>query len=147
MSDLTVTPQQWQSRMLSILRFVAGLCFLEHGTAKLLGFPPVPMYAHGLSPMMVGAGFIELIGGALVLLGLLTRPAAFIMSGEMAIGYFMAHAPKSVFPAINGGDAAVLYCFIFLYLSVAGGGVWSLDRLIAGPRSWLAGPVAGGEPA
>ncbi len=147
MSDLTLSRLQWQSRMLSILRFVAGLCFLEHGTAKLLGFPPVGAYAHSLPPLLVGAGFVELIGGALVLLGLLTRPAAFIMSGEMAIGYFMAHAPKSAFPVLSGGDAAILYCFIFLYLSVAGAGVWSLDRVMAGPRSWLAGPLAGGEPA
>lgn len=147
MSGRTSPQPQWQPTVLSLLRFVAGLCFMEHGMSKLLGFPPVPMFAHGLSPTLTAAGFIELVGGALVLLGLLTRPAAFIMSGEMALGYFMVHAPKSPFPAINGGDAAILYCFVFLYLAVAGGGAWSLDRLIAGPRSWLAGPLAGGEAA
>jgi putative oxidoreductase len=145
MSDLTSPQSQWQPTILSLLRFVAGLCFMEHGMSKLLGFPPSPMFAHGLSPMLTAAGFIELIGGALVVLGLLTRPAAFIMSGEMAVAYFRVHLQKSWSPALNGGDAAILYCFIFLYLAVAGGGAWSLDRLIAGPRSWLAGPLAGRE--
>jgi putative oxidoreductase len=119
--------------MLSILRIMAGLLFLEHGMSKLLGFPPGP------SPSMFAlswfAGVIELIGGALVALGLFTRYAAFIMSGEMAIGYFYVHAPKTFFPMLNGGDAAILYCFLFLYLAVAGGGAWSLDRLIFGDKA------------
>lgn len=137
----------WQPIVLSLLRFVAGLAFLDHGTAKLFGFPPVASYAHGLVPLMLAAGIIEVTCGALVCVGLLTRVAAFIASGEMAIGYFMSHAPKSAFPVLSGGDAALLFCFVFFYLAFAGGGAWSLDRLLAGPRSWLAGPLAGGETA
>ena len=115
---------------LSLLRFIAGLCFLEHGSAKLLGLPPVAAYAAGpLPPLVLAAGYIELVGGTLVCLGLLTRPAAFLMSGKMAIGYFLYHAPKSVFPVVNGGDAAVLYSFIFLFLAAAGGGPLALGRL------------------
>jgi putative oxidoreductase len=115
--------------VLSVLRIMAGLLFFEHGLAKLFGFPP-----HGQMPAFMAlewfAGTIEFTGGALVALGLLTRPAAFLMSGEMAIGYFMDHAPKSFFPLLNGGDAAVLYCFIFLYLVFAGAGPLSLDALM-----------------
>ncbi|MBV8614118.1 MAG: DoxX family protein [Acetobacteraceae bacterium] len=115
------------------MRIVAGLCFLEHGTAKLFGFPADPRYQQGhLSPLMLLAGVLEALGGVLITLGWFTRPVAFLLSGEMAVAYFMAHAPRSVFPAINGGDAAILYCFIFLYLAVAGGGLLSVDRL-AGP--------------
>ncbi len=124
---------RFEPYMLSVLRIMTGLLFLEHGTSKLLGFPPGP------SPSMFAlswfAGMIELIGGVLVTLGLYTRAAAFIMSGEMAIGYFYVHAPKTFFPMLNGGDAAILYCFLFLYLAVAGGGAWSLDRLIFGDKS------------
>jgi putative oxidoreductase len=115
--------------VLSILRIVAGLLFLEHGMSKLFGFPP-----HGQMPAVMAlewfAGTIEFTGGALVALGLFTRAAAFIMSGEMAIGYFMDHAPKSFFPLLNGGDAAVLYCFIFFYLIFAGAGPLSLDAVL-----------------
>jgi putative oxidoreductase len=120
----------WSPRALSVLRVVAGLLFLEHGTGKLFGFPAWP--AHG-GPAMFQlewfAGIIESLGGLLVALGLFTRPAAFLMSGEMAIGYWLFHAPRNVFPLLNGGDAAVLYCFLFLYFFVAGGGAWSVDRL------------------
>lgn len=137
----------WQPTVLSLLRFVAGLAFLDHGTAKLFGFPPVASYAHALAPLMLAEGIIETTCGALICIGLLTRVAAFIASGEMAIGYFMSHASKSPFPVLSGGDAALLFCFIFFYLAFAGGGAWSLDRLLAGPRSWLAGPLAGGETA
>lgn len=130
----------WQpdlpSLVLSLLRFVVGICFLEHGTAKLLGFPPVAQYLAGhLPPLVLAAGAIELVGGALLAVGLLTRPAAFLMSGEMAIGYFKAHAVKSFFPLLNGGEAAILYCFIFLYLAVAGGGLVSLDRRLTASRN------------
>ncbi len=125
----------WEPRMLSVLRFVAGLCFLDHGTEKLLGFPPAAMFAHLHLASLIGVqGVIELVGGALVCIGLFTRPAAFILSGDMAVAYFMVHFQKGFFPALNGGDAAILYCFIFFYLFVAGAGVWSLDRLLA-PRS------------
>lgn len=119
----------WAPRLLSVLRFVTGLIFLDHGTAKLFGFPHIAMFDHLQLWSMPGvAGVIELVCGALICIGLLTRPAAFIASGEMAVGYFMVHAPKSAFPAVNGGDAAILYCFIFLYFVFAGGGVWSLDH-------------------
>ena len=121
-----------QPYALSLLRFVAGLCFLEHGLSKLFAFP-VAGPAH-LTALSLVAGLIEVIGGILVLLGLFTRPAAFIMSGEMAIAYFMVHAPKSTFPLANRGDAAILYCFIFFYLVFAGPGPISLDRLVAWRR-------------
>ena len=140
MSDATFTRAGMQPIVLSLLRFVAGLAFMEHGLAKLFGFP-APAPAH-MTTLIVIASVIETLGGLLVCIGLLTRPAAFIMSGEMAIAYFMVHAPKSFFPILSGGEGALLYCFIFLYIAVAGGGAWSLDRVIAGPRSWLAGTAA-----
>jgi putative oxidoreductase len=118
----------WAPRMLSILRIVAALIFMEHGTQKLLGFPPSDRPAPELFSLIGLAGALELVGGALLVLGLFTRPVAFILSGEMAVAYLMAHAPQSFFPAVNGGDAAILYCFVFLYLAVAGGGAWSLDK-------------------
>jgi len=115
--------------MLAVLRIVAALCFMVHGCQKLLGFPSAP--AAGMPAMLTlawFAGCIELFGSLLVVVGFQTRLAAFIMSGEMAVGYFMAHAPKSFYPALNGGDAAVLYCFVFLYLVFAGAGAWALDN-------------------
>jgi len=118
----------WAPRFLSILRIVAGVLFLEHGAQKLLGFPPTEHAPEFLS-LIWFAGAIELVGGALVAAGAFTRPVAFILSGEMAFAYWMAHAPKSVFPALNGGDAAILYCFVFLYLVFAGAGPWSVDAL------------------
>ncbi len=123
--------QSWSPRVLSILRIVAGLLFVEHGTSKLLHFPPVDMF-NDLQPFTLiwFAGVIELVGGVLVTLGLFTRPAAFIMSGEMAAAYFMAHAPKSPYPVLNQGGGAILFCFVFLYLAFAGGGEWSLDRML-----------------
>src|SRR5690349_4805689 len=130
MSDTTAFSHSWQAHMLSMLRFVAGLLFLQHGLMKLFGLPG-PFNGH-VAGLILLAGLIELIGGVLVCIGLLTRPAAFIMSGEMAFAYFMSHAPRSAFPILNGGDLAIMYCFVFLYLAVAGGGSWSLDRLIAG---------------
>jgi putative oxidoreductase len=126
--------------VLSLLRFVAGLCFMQHGLSKLFAFPAASP-AH-MTALVFAAGIIEALGGLLVCIGLLTRPAAFIMSGEMAIGYFMVHLPKSIFPIVNGGDLAIMYCFVFFYIAVAGGGAWSLDRLMSGRRSWLAGPQA-----
>lgn len=120
---------------LSILRIVTALVFVEHGSAKLLGFPVVPMFASGnLSVVMEISGVLELVGGTLLAFGLLTRPVAFLLSGEMAIGYFMMHLPHSVFPIQNGGDAAILYCFIFLYVFFAGAGVWSVDGLMAAKK-------------
>jgi putative oxidoreductase len=118
----------WEPRVLSILRIMAGLLFMEHGMAKLFGFPSAAMHPPFLT-LLWFAGILECFGGALVALGLFTRVVAFLLSGEMAIGYFMFHLPKSFFPLMNGGDAAVLYCFVFLFLCFAGGGEWSLDRL------------------
>jgi putative oxidoreductase len=111
---------------LSLLRIVVALGFIEHGTSKFFGLPPFPM---PLNPLLYVAGTLELVGGALILLGLFTRPVAFILSGQMAVAYFMAHAPQGFFPANNGGEAAMLYTFVFLYLAAAGAGPWSLDAL------------------
>jgi putative oxidoreductase len=113
--------------MLSVLRIVAALLFLEHGLEKLIGFPaPGP----AMTPLVWVQGGIETIGGLLLLFGAFTRPVAFILSGNMAVAYFMAHFPKSFFPAVNGGDAAVLYCFVFLFIFFLGGGPWSLDEIL-----------------
>ena len=115
-------------RALSVLRIIMGLMIIQHGMAKLIGFPAVASFAK-LNPLsLIGfAGFIELIGGALLIIGFLTQPVAFIISGEMAFAYFMAHAPKSFFPLINGGTLAIIFCFACLYLSTAGAGPWSVD--------------------
>ncbi|SHK17600.1 putative oxidoreductase [Bradyrhizobium lablabi] len=118
----------WKPRALSVLRIIMGLMIIEHGMGKIFHFPALPAYADVQPLSLLGAaGFIELIGGALLILGLFTQPAAFILSGEMAVGYFMAHAPKSFYPLINGGTLAIMYCFTCLYLSTAGGGPWSVD--------------------
>jgi putative oxidoreductase len=124
----------WAPRLLSILRIVAALIFMEHGTQKLLGFPVSERPAPELLSLSGIAGILELVGGALLVLGLFTRPVAFILSGEMAVAYWLAHAPQSFFPVNNGGDAAILYCFVFLYLFAAGGGPWSLDAWLRGKR-------------
>src|ERR1700688_3150466 len=118
----------WTPRVLSILRIITGLLIIQHGMAKIIGFPVFPAYANVQPFSLIGAaGFIELIGGALLIVGLWTQPVAFILSGEMAVAYFMVHAPKSFFPLINGGTLAIIYCFACLYLSTAGAGPWSLD--------------------
>lgn len=135
--------EPWSSRLLSVLRAIAGLLLLQHGTAKYLGFPDSPM--NGASPFTMGgfAGVLELVGGALILIGLFTRPVAFILSGMTAVAYFYAHAPKGAFPILNGGELAVLYCFVFLYLAAAGGGAWSIDRLRGADRRVQATRAAG----
>jgi putative oxidoreductase len=120
---------RFQPQCLALLRIVSGLLFLEHGTVKLLHFPPMQMPAvpDKFMPVIVAAGVIELVGGALVTLGLFTRWAAFVMSGEMAFAYFLGHFPKSFYPAVNGGGEAILFCFVFLYIAAAGPSVWSVD--------------------
>lgn len=123
----------WTSRMLSVLRIVAGLMFLSGGTMKMFGFPhidfPMPPFSF-TSQMGIGA-MLEVFGGLAIVLGLCTRPIAFVLAGEMAVAYFQFHAPKSFFPTVNGGVSAVLYCFFFLYLAFAGPGAWSLDRVLS----------------
>jgi putative oxidoreductase len=122
------TMAAWAPRALSVFRIITGLMIIEHGMAKIIGYPVVPTFAN-LQPLsLIGAaGFIELIGGALLILGLFTQPAAFILSGEMAVAYFMVHAPKGFYPLLNGGTLAIMYCFACLYLSTAGAGPWSVD--------------------
>lgn len=123
--------EDWQPRVLSVFRFVVGLLYLEHGLSKVIGFPALAHHGpyHLFSLVPGAAGILELVGGALIVLGLFTRPVAFILSGEMAFAYFLAHEPRNFFPIVNGGEAAILFCFAFLYLFVAGGGAWSLDEL------------------
>lgn len=117
----------WAPRLLGILRIVAAVLFIEHGTQKLFGFPPSERPPAELFSLMGLAGVLEVFGGLLLLVGLFTRPVAFILSGQMAVAYWMAHAPQSVFPVLNRGDAAILFCFIFLYLVAAGPGAFSID--------------------
>ena len=119
----------WAPRVLSILRIVAALIFFEHGTQKLLGFPASRQPARRSSRSPGSPALLELVGGALLILGLWTRPVAFILSGEMAFAYFIGHAPRSFFPVLNGGDAAILYCFVFLYFVFSGPGPWSVDAM------------------
>jgi putative oxidoreductase len=113
--------------MLSVLRIMTGLQFLEHGTQKFISFPLRSGPAPELVSLLGLQGCLEIIGGLLVILGLFTRPVAFILAGDMAFAYFAVHFPRNIFPALNGGDAAILFCFVFLYLATAGGGAWSLD--------------------
>jgi putative oxidoreductase len=118
----------WTPRALSVLRIITGLLIIQHGMGKLLGFPALPAYANvQLMSLSGAAGVIELIGGALLILGLWTQPAAFILSGEMAFAYFIGHAPKSFYPLVSGGTLAIMYCFTCLYLACAGAGPWSVD--------------------
>src|SRR5262245_38311998 len=126
---------KWSPRVLSILRIIVGLLFLEHGTSKYLSLPVSPLT--GVAPMSLSGinGMIELVGGGLIVLGLFTRPVAFILAGDMAVAYFIAHASRGFFPLLNAGELAIIYCFVFLYLAVAGGGVWSLDHLRAGNKA------------
>jgi len=130
------TLQRFQPQALSVLRIMAGLVILQFGTAKVFGFPAVPMFAEVKLFSLIGlAGTLELIGGVLLTIGLFTRLVAFILSGEMAVAYFIAHFGKSVIPLLNGGNEAVIYCFVFLYLFFAGGGPWSVDAVRETPLS------------
>jgi putative oxidoreductase len=118
---------RYASQILGITRIITGLLFLEHGLMKLVGFPAA-MGAGPLPPLMLAAGIIETVGGILVALGLFSRIAAFICSGQMAVAYFMVHAAKGIYPALNGGDGAILFCFIFLYLAAAGPGSFAINN-------------------
>jgi putative oxidoreductase len=124
----------YSEQLLSVLRIMSGLLILQHGTTKYLSLPASK--ASGASPLTMSgaAGVIELVGGVLIVLGLFTRPAAFVVSGTMAAAYFLAHFPRGFFPLLNGGELAALYCFVFLFLAAAGGGAWSVDRLRAGEK-------------
>jgi putative oxidoreductase len=117
------------SLILGVTRIVIGLLLLEHGTAKLLHFPVVPMFAEGpLPPTTLASGIIELVGGALITLGFFSRVAAFVASGMMAVAYFMVHFPRGFFPILNEGELAIVYCFVLLYLAAAGPGSLALNR-------------------
>ena len=124
----------WVSRLLSVLRIVVALLFIPHGTQKLLGFPGTQQAVASLASMIGVAGILECFGGLCILLGLFTRPVAFLLSGHMAFAYFIAHAPRGFWPILNGGELAALYCFVFLFLAAAGGGPWGLDRRRASTR-------------
>ena len=127
--------ESWRPRILSILRIFAGLELLQHGTGKWLGVPVVPAFANASATSLSGiAGMIELVGGVLFVLGLFTRPVAFILSGMCAAAYFIAHAPRGFYPILNGGELAALYCFVFLYFVFAGPGSWSLDAMMKRSR-------------
>lgn len=128
--NLDAIAATWAPRLLSILRIMAGLLLMQHGTAKLLKFPVIQnMVNIDLSSLPGIAGFFELIGGILIVIGLFTRPVAFILAGMAAVGYFMVHAPRGFFPILNGGELIALYCFAFLYLAAAGPGPWSVDAM------------------
>lgn len=122
----------WSPQLLSVFRIMVALLFLEHGTAKFFQFPHVPMY-DGVTLMSLAgiAGVLELVGGLLLAVGLFSSVTAFILSGEMAIAYFLAHAPHGFFPILNMGELAIVYCFSFLYLAAAGPGPWSVDAMRA----------------
>jgi putative oxidoreductase len=137
-TSLTARWRSWSPFLLSILRIVAAFLFIQVGTAKILAFPAAVMPGGGTAALgsQAGvAGLIETVGGTLLLLGLFTRPVAFILSGEMAFAYFIGHAGNGFWPVLNGGTDAVFYCFLFLYMSAAGAGPWSLDAMLRGHRA------------
>ena len=118
----------WAPRLLGVLRFMTGLMLLQHGLGKIFKFPVIPAFTKlDLGSMPGIAGFFELIGGALLVVGLFSRPAAFIVSGMCAVGYFTVHAQRGFYPILNGGELIALYCFVFLYIAAAGAGPWSID--------------------
>lgn len=119
----------WQPRVLSLVRVISAFLFMQHGGQKILGFPAASRGEFELFSLLGAAGVLELAGGALLLLGLYTRPVAFVLSGQMAFAYFMVHHPRGFWPLNNGGELAIMFCFVFFYLVFAGGGSWSLDRL------------------
>ena len=132
MAAISALADAWAPRMLSVLRIVSALLFVQHGTQKVLNFPPAaepqPFELMTLAPGL--AGVLELGGGLLLLFGLFTRPVAFVLSGMMAVAYWMVHGPGSFYPILNGGDLAILFCFVFLYFVCAGAGPWSIDAMM-----------------
>jgi putative oxidoreductase len=128
--EATILPRVWTPYIQALFRIMIGLLFLQHGLSKLIGFPPMDLSAmpEGLK---IVAGLIEAIGGVLLIVGLATRPVAFVMSGFAAAAYFMAHFPRGFFPALNGGDAAILFCFASLFLAASGPGAWAFDQSFA----------------
>ena len=123
-------PARWAPYLLGLLRIVAAFLFMAHGTQKLFGMPAAePRMPVVLGSLMGVAAILETFGGLLLLLGLLTRPVAFVLAGEMAVAYFKMHAPQGFWPLLNRGEPAVLFCFLFLYFAAAGGGAWTLDAL------------------
>jgi putative oxidoreductase len=128
MTSLFKRWENWSPQVLSVVRIVAASCFLEHGLEKFFGFPAAG--PANMTALLYVQGFLEAVGGLLLLFGVYTRPVAFVLAGNMAVAYFLAHFPRSFYPAVNGGDAAILYCFIFLYIVFAGGGSWSVDRSV-----------------
>jgi len=126
---------RWRPQMLSILRIMTGLLFFEHGSSKIIGFPPFgpggqPLQQPPLTSLLGVSGILEFVGGAVFIIGLCTRPVAFLLSGEMAVGYFIAHAPRGFFPMANMGEMAVEFTFVFLYFVFAGAGDWSVDAML-----------------
>jgi putative oxidoreductase len=132
--NIKSTANAWAPRVLSVLRIVTGFLFFWHGTQKLFGFPAPTGRPFDLYSLIGVAALLELVGGAMMMLGLLTRPVAFVLSGFMAFAYFLGHAPAGFWPLLNRGELAALYCFVFLYFAAAGGGEWSIDRLLAKRR-------------
>lgn len=127
--------EAWRSHLLSLMRIVTGALFMQHGGQKIFGFPAPQRYEFDLFSMSGIAGSLELFGGFLIVIGLFTRPTAFLLSGLMAFAYFIAHAPQNFWPILNGGELAAMFCFVFLYFTAAGGGKWSVDYLRSKKRS------------
>jgi len=129
-------PARWAPYVQSILRIIVAFLFIAHGTQKLFGFPSAgpPQAGVNLLSQLGLAAVLETVGGSLLLLGLLTRPVAFLLSGEMAVAYFTSHAPRGFWPLVNRGEIPVLFCFTWLYFAAAGGGPWSLDALLGRSR-------------
>jgi putative oxidoreductase len=131
MTNIIQKWESWTPQLRSILRMVAAILFIQVGTMKLFGFPmSMPGGSAQFPSEIWWAGFLEVFGGAFLLIGFLTRPVAFLLAGEMAIAYFQAHASKSIWTVVNGGASAVIFCFVFLYFSAAGGGHWSVDAIL-----------------
>jgi len=135
MSAPTSFTTVWTPRVLSVLRIITAFLYMAHGTQKLLGYPPGTGIPFELMTLRGASGILEAFGGGLILLGLFTRPVAFLLSGHMAFAYFISHAPANFWPILNRGELAIMFCFVFLYLSAAGGGPWSLDHVLRRDKS------------